>query len=96
LLYCEAYLAANESAVVRPSVYKIKKLAGGSLSDMLRVKTDSRTEFVVEDYKIVREEFLTGLKGVLSNIFHSSEPFIMTADVRGKCEYCPYRILCNR
>lgn len=96
MLYCEAYLTANESSVVRPSVYKIKKLTGGSLSDMLRVKTDSKTEFAVEDYKTVRAEFLTGLKGVLANIFHSSEPFIMTTDVRGKCEYCPYRALCNR
>jgi hypothetical protein len=96
LLYCEAYLTANESSVVRPSVYMIKKLTGGSISDMLRVKTDSKTEFAVEDYKIVRAEFLSGLKDVLANIFHNSEPFIMTADVRGKCEYCPYRALCNR
>jgi CRISPR/Cas system-associated exonuclease Cas4 (RecB family) len=96
LLYCEAYIAFDNSAIVRPSVYKIKKLSGGSLSDLLRLKSDGKTEVVVEDYKMVREEFLDGLKEILAKIFSNNEPFIMTGDIRGKCEYCPYRILCNR
>jgi hypothetical protein len=96
LLYCEAYLSANQSVIVRPSVYKIKKLSGGSLSDMLRLKTDSKTEMAVDDYKTVREEFIDGLKGIIAKIFSSNEPFIMTEDIRGKCEYCSYRALCNR
>jgi len=96
LLYCEAYLSANQSVIVRPSVYKIKKLSGGLLSDVLRLKTDSKTELAVDDYKIVREEFISGLTGIIAKIFSSNEPFIMTEDIRGKCEYCSYRALCNR
>ena len=57
LLYCEAYLAANKSVTVRPSVYKIKKLSGGILNDILRLKSDRKNELPVEDYNLVREEF---------------------------------------
>jgi CRISPR/Cas system-associated exonuclease Cas4 (RecB family) len=96
LLYCEAYLSANQSVIVRPSVYRIKKLSGGLLSDELRLKTDSKTSQAVDDYKTVREEFMDGLRGIISKIFGSNEPFIMTEDIRGKCEYCSYRTLCNR
>jgi hypothetical protein len=96
LLYCEAYLVSNPSAIVRPSVYKIKKLSGATLSDRLRVKTDSKTELIIDDYKSIREEFINGLNETLAKIFSKNEPFLMTTDLRGKCEYCPYRSLCNR
>jgi len=96
LLYCESYLAANKSVIVRPSIYKIKKMTGGFFSDRLRIKTDSKNEMVVDDYNEVREEFISGLKVTISDIFSESEPFIMTDDVRGKCSYCPYKSLCMR
>lgn len=96
LLYCEAYMATNQAVIIRPSIYKIKKLSGGMFSDMLRVKTDNKTEVVIDDYKIVREEFIYGLKDVIAGIFSNNEPFVMTTDRRGKCAYCPYRTLCMR
>jgi hypothetical protein len=96
LLYCESYRASNQSARVCPSVYKIKKMTGGQLSDKLRIKTESKTEIVVDDYMVVRDEFLSGLKQVISDIFNMGEPFRMTTDIRGKCSYCPYRKLCIR
>lgn len=96
LLYCEAYYSNNKEVTLRPSVYKIKKLSGGLFSDMLRLKTDNKSELAVDDYKIVREEFIYCLKGIMAKIFGKSEPFIMTGDIRGKCAYCPYRALCDR
>ena len=96
LLYCEAYLANKPGSVVRPSVYKIKKLGGGLLTDKLKLKTDSKNEVVIDDYKIVREEFIYGLKGIITKIFSNDEPFSMTSDTRGKCSYCPYKALCMR
>ncbi len=96
LLYCESYLASNQSARVCPSVYNIKKMTGGQLSDRLRIKTESKTELIVDDYHIVREEFISGLKQVISDIFSMKEPFRMTTDIRGKCSYCTYRKLCMR
>jgi hypothetical protein len=96
LLYCEAYLATNPGRIVRPSVYKIRKLTGAGLTDKLRLKTGSRTDIPLENYMEVRDEFLSGLKELISIIFSDVEPFVKTTDVRGKCSYCPYRTLCMR
>lgn len=96
LLYSEAYLADKPASVLRPSIYKIKKLTGGILSDKLRLKADSKTEFVIDDYNIVREEFMDGLVGTVRTIFNNDEPFSMTTDIRGKCSFCPYKALCMR
>lgn len=96
LLYCEAYLANNPESAVCPSVYKIKKMGGPVLTDRLRVKTDVKNEIQIDDYKNIREEFIAGLKDVVTTIFSNSEPFVMTEDKRGKCSYCPYKTLCMR
>ena len=62
LLYCEAYLSTKPGNIVRPSVYKIKKLTGAFIGDKLKLKTGSRSESVLDNYEVIREEFLTGLK----------------------------------
>jgi hypothetical protein len=96
LVYCEAYLATRPGSVVRPSVYKIKKLKDSSGSDRLKLKTGSRSAEPIENYLEIRDEFLSGLTKVISIIFSEDEPFIKTTDIRGKCTYCPYKILCMR
>lgn len=95
LLYCEAYLSTSPAERVRPSVYNVKKISGGYVSDKLRIGTDRKTEFELEDYLQVRDEFLSGLKKVIGLIFSRCEPFTMTSDT-GKCSFCPYRNLCLR
>jgi hypothetical protein len=96
LLYCEAYLATNPGSLIRPSVYKIRKLNSGLFADKLRLKTGSRSEAVIDDYNTIREEFLIGLKDIISTIFQDDEPFVKTTDLRGKCPWCPYKTLCMR
>ena len=96
LIYCEAYLETKPGSIVRPSVYKIKKMTGGLISDMLRLKTGSRSETPIENYLEIRDEFLAGLKETVSIIFSDDEPFVKTSDIRGKCSWCPYRTLCMR
>jgi hypothetical protein len=96
LLYCEAYLANKPDVIVRPSVYKVKKLSAETLDDKLRIKTGRNNELSVDNYKTVREEFLSGLKETVRLIFSNDEPFIMTWDTRVKCIYCPYKTLCMR
>jgi hypothetical protein len=71
-------------------------LTGGLISDKLKMKNDSKNESIIDDYKVVREEFILGLKELISTIFNYDEPFTMTSDIRGKCTYCPYRELCMR
>ena len=55
LVYCEAYLATNPGSVVRPSVYKIKKLKDSSGTDRLKLKTGSRSADLIENYMEVSE-----------------------------------------
>ncbi len=93
LIYCEAYLSNNKDRKVRPSVYKIKKMTNGFVNDRLRLKDP---EMVIDDYSIIREEFIQRLGTLVSKIFSKDEPFTMTCDNRGKCSYCPYKALCLR
>jgi CRISPR/Cas system-associated exonuclease Cas4 (RecB family) len=96
LLYCEAYQVNNKGSVVRPSVYKVRKLTSASDNDRLKIKVDSRSEIAVDNYQLVRDGFIKNLNEVIADIFSVNEPFIMTDDIRGKCSYCPYRRLCIR
>jgi hypothetical protein len=96
LLYCEAYLANYPGTLLRPSVYKIKKLKGELASDKLRLKADRKIDIEIDDYKVVREVFTAGLTKTISRIFSRDESFVMTSDIRGKCSFCPYKVLCMR
>jgi hypothetical protein len=96
LLYCEAYLSLNPGSNVRPSVYKVRKLNGTIPADKLRLKTKGSIEVTVDNYSTIRGEFLDGLKTLIEVIFNPDEPFVKTKDLRGKCSFCPYRILCGR
>ena len=95
LLYCEAWLTGNEKSIVRPSIYKVKELASAGYSDTLRIREEKNSDFTVNDYSLIREAFLGGLREVISTIFKIEEPFRMTKNLN-KCGYCPYRALCQR
>jgi hypothetical protein len=95
LLYCEAYLSEKTGITVRPSIYKVKELSSEKYSDTLRVRDDTNNDFLLDDYRIIRETFLAGLNGVITKIFSLSEPYRMTKNLN-KCGYCPYRALCQR
>ena len=96
LLYCEAYCTTNPGSFVRPSVYKIKKLSGALSNDKLKLKKAGSIEYAIDNYEVIREEFLNGLKVLTGIIFNENEPFVKTTDIRGKCSYCPYKTLCMR
>lgn len=96
LIYCEAYQAMHPDSIVRPSVYKIKKLDGTIIADKLIIGSGNKNQMLIENYMTVREEFLSGLKELVSTIFSEDQPFVKTSDIRGKCSWCPYRTLCMR
>lgn len=95
MLYCEAYLDINPGIAVRPSIYKVKELSAENISDRLKISEGKNNDFHLEDYKMVRNDFLEGLKGLITAIFSPEEPFRMTSNI-SKCGYCPYRALCQR
>ncbi len=96
LIYCEAFLAVRGTSVVRPSIYRIRKLPGDGSTDLLRIKKDRSNEIRVDDYMMVRESFMEGLTIIADTIFNNNEPFVMTTDQWNKCSYCPYKKLCLR
>ncbi len=93
LLYCEGYLNENQDARVRPSVYQIKRL---QYDDLLKIKSGRNDEITIDDYTLLRQEYISGLTATVKAIFSMDEPFIMTSDDWNKCSYCPYRALCMR
>ena len=95
LLYCEAYLAVNPGIVVKPSIYKIKELSAENFSGLLRIVEEKNNDLLLEDYRLIRNDFMEGLKGVISAILSPEEPFRMTSNLN-KCGYCPYSGLCQR
>jgi hypothetical protein len=96
LLYCEAYLSRMPLSTVRPSIYAIRKMSGGVLSDKLKIKSKSNGETAIDNYETIRAEFLVRLRDLISIIFSDNEPFVKTKNARMKCVWCPYRILCSR
>lgn len=96
MLYCEAYLSSNAGSKVVPSVYSVRKLAGGNISDKLKLRTENRSNVVIEDFNLVRESFLPRLTEVAEAIFSPDQPFTMSTETRSKCSWCPYRTLCMR
>jgi len=95
LLYCEAYAKGSPQSIITPSIYKVRESVPSELSDKLKLRRPGRDILVVEDYNMVREEFISGLTRTIQIIFSDDESFTMTRD-RGKCSYCPYKTLCMR
>ena len=95
LLYCEAFLSNNPPEAIRPSIYRVKELKQAKADDALKIKEDKNNEWILEDYRTVRESFMAGITGVVASIFSSGPPFRMTKTL-SKCNYCPYRGLCRR
>ena len=96
LIYCEAVYGKINANAIRPSVYKIKKSSTGIISDKLRIKTEKRTEIHLDDYSVIRKDFIDRLTETIGLIFSENEPFRMSEDRAGKCRYCVYRALCMR
>jgi hypothetical protein len=95
MLYCEAYLDVNPGIAIRPSIYKVKELTAQNFSDALKISEGKNNDLRLEDFQMIRKEFVEGLKGSISAIFSPEEPFRMTRNIN-KCGYCPYRALCQR
>lgn len=96
LIYCEAYLSENKGIILYPSIYKIRKSSVDKLFGKLKIKEEKKTEVEINNYSLLRDEFMDGLTALVKKIFSNEEPFIMTNDIWNKCSYCPYIALCLR
>ena len=94
LLYCESLFGKTEERIIRPSIYKIRKIGAG-YNDTLLIKSGKTPALEVNDYSAVRDEFMSELTNVIHLIFDKNEPFRMTRK-QDKCRYCAYKDLCMR
>ncbi len=94
LLYCEAWYRKNPGSTVIPSIYKIKKMTGKPFNDRLVIR-EGKTDNLIDDYRDIRDQFVSGISELIAKIFSKDEPFNMTEEL-SKCRYCPYNVLCSR
>lgn len=94
LLYCELFMQNTNKPEMRPSLYPVRNIFTANFSDTFIIKHGAG-KGALESYRIIREEFLEGLKKVISDIFNHNRDIVMTSD-RQKCRQCPYNVLCNR
>jgi hypothetical protein len=95
LMYCELFYRENPFLKVRPSMYALRRMSDHAYSDKLIITKYKDNRIAVEDYSQIRDEFAEGINSTILKIFSRSEPFIMTGN-RRKCDYCPFRQLCQR
>lgn len=90
LLYCYAYsLATGNDGPIKPVIYCLPKI---TREGPLEVKFDKQ---VLEDYRSVRERFVSLLQSVISEIFDPAVPF-RHADSDHSCLFCSFKPLCGR
>jgi len=90
LMYCEFYL--NQFPRVSdliPGLFRLGKFRGGDYD--YRVKIDGN-EMVFPE---IRDEFNSGFKAVLEELFNPEIPFVQTEDEK-VCRYCPFSGICSR
>jgi len=94
LLYCELFMQNTGESGLRPALYPVRKIFNDDFSDTFFIKNGAAKGDVLS-YGLVRDEFITGLQKVLSDIFDHNRNIEMTRD-KQKCRYCLYNSLCNR
>lgn len=82
----------KEQAIV-PMLWFVKKVQ--SVNDLYIRKTEGKERIPVTDFRNLKEEFTTGLYGLLRSILSVDEPFIQTEDIT-RCKFCPYGAICDR
>ncbi len=105
LLYCCAYadMTDNHTTPIQPLIYPIKNM----FDPLKRVISQSQEavndtgkkkiiKTVIEDYRIIEQEFRLALANRIAEIFDPSVPFYRCAgSAEGPCRYCKFRQLCG-
>jgi hypothetical protein len=95
LMYCEIMSLLKPGIKVRPSLYAVRNMTGNEFSDRLVIAVGRDDKTVIDDYSSIRQEYSSGLRQTITNMFTGSSSFTMTANTR-KCDFCPFARLCRR
>jgi hypothetical protein len=82
---------ANTGLKIQPGIYYLKNI----FSDEFDWRMKDSTIGIVEDFDIYAKEYTERLVGLIENIFDPDIPFHQTNQL-SNCEYCDFKVLCNR
>ncbi|MEN8203375.1 MAG: PD-(D/E)XK nuclease family protein [Bacteroidota bacterium] len=94
LFYAWLVSEEHQGQSVLPGLYVMKALYGKKFDPALTMGSHSR-KLRIHSFSELEEEYISGLKEVLSRMFDPDIPFTQRAyDV--KCTYCDFAQICNR
>lgn len=79
---------------VAPALFFIRQTTSSDYDPTLEFNVGVKKREKIDDIEAVYEEFTTGLKGLLSEIFNPEIPFMPTDDAI-RCSSCPYKDICG-
>jgi hypothetical protein len=97
MFYGLIYQATNPTNLLplKPAIFNLREMFGDDFNPYLQQKAPYKTGIEVKDYRDYEEEYQSGLKSLLEDIYNPDSPFNQTEDLK-KCEYCPYKEICGR
>jgi radical SAM protein with 4Fe4S-binding SPASM domain len=81
-------------AFIKPGIYQVRKLFDDNFDYTLNFGED-RKKTKLNDYNVVKENFVQELKNTLTNIFSTEKPFEQTNNTDA-CKSCQYAQICER
>ena len=97
LFYGLIYQATHpqNTAPLKPAIFNLKEIFSDEFDPYLHLKENRKAGIELNDYRDYEEEYTTGLKGLLEELYNPEVPFSQTEDLN-KCKYCPYKEICGR
>ena len=87
MLYCNIYDNLHSpTETIKPIIYTIRDIYGSGF----KIGKEEIT-----DYRIINDEYMQSLKGVLKNIFDPTIPFTQTKN-ENNCTYCKFVDFCRK
>ncbi|MDL2290209.1 PD-(D/E)XK nuclease family protein, partial [Paludibacteraceae bacterium OttesenSCG-928-F17] len=93
-LYGLLYKEKAGGRQMTPSIYYVRDIFKDNFETELKYKPEKISELVL-NFSDYEEEFCSRLTVCLEDIFNPDIPFRQTENTK-PCEYCPYKIICNR
>ncbi len=85
----------RQTAMLKPTIFNLREIFSDDFNPYLHLKEPRKAGIEVIDYRDHQDEYETGLRGLLAEMYDPEVPFSQTDDLE-KCKYCPYREMCGR
>lgn len=85
----------NDVKEIQPGIYYLRKIFASDFDWRLKDSSNTNGLGFVEDFKFYHDSFLEKLVKLIEDIFNPEIPFSQTNHLMN-CEYCDFKVLCNR